>query len=165
MWIRKNVTSGARKTHTSSKRSQCIHKVLLFGADFALAASLPHLYSKIKRAAGTANGEPIGSSNKVKQRRTLRVIQRMLQSIFGNRIISKKADVNCPPRSCDLTPLACFLCGAMKDKCYVNILKTIQVRKTEIRAAIAEIMPETIESVLKNCVERMGGHLTENVIN
>ena len=35
----------------------------------------------------------------------------LLRPIFENRIISKRGDVNWPPRSCDLTPLDYFLWG------------------------------------------------------
>ena len=33
----------------------------------------------------------------------------LLRTVFENRIISRNADVNWPPRSCDLTPLDYFL--------------------------------------------------------
>lgn len=96
----------------------------------------------------------------------------ILREIFENRIISKNADVNWPPRSCDLTPLDYYLWGAVKDKCYANEPVTINELKSEIQAAIDEISRETIENVLKNWVDRMGycqvsrgGHLTEIIFH
>lgn len=73
-----------------------------------------------------------------------------LEKTFENRIISKYGDVNCPPRSCDLTPLDYYLWGAVKDKCYANNPESIDVLKNEIRVAIADIRAETIKNVLKN---------------
>ena len=32
----------------------------------------------------------------------------LLRTVFEDRIISRNSDVNCPPRSCDLTPLYYF---------------------------------------------------------
>ncbi|GFW62778.1 uncharacterized protein TNCV_2625411 [Trichonephila clavipes] len=37
----------------------------------------------------------------------------LLKDTFGDRLISRFGPVNWPPRSCDLTPLDYFLCGAM----------------------------------------------------
>ena len=31
---------------------------------------------------------------------------------FLDRVISRHGDINWPPRSCDLTPLDCILCGS-----------------------------------------------------
>ena len=39
---------------------------------------------------------------------------------FEDLIISPRADVVWPPRSCDLTPLDYYLWGAVKDKCYAD---------------------------------------------
>ena len=44
----------------------------------------------------------------------------LLRTVFENRIISRNADVNWPPRSCDLSPLDYFLWETVKDKCYAN---------------------------------------------
>ena len=40
--------------------------------------------------------------------------------VFDDRIISRKVDVVWSPRTCDLAPLACYLYGAVKDKCYAD---------------------------------------------
>ncbi|GFX20036.1 uncharacterized protein TNCV_1435961 [Trichonephila clavipes] len=44
---------------------------------------------------------------------TARATIDLLKDTFGDRLISRFGPVNWPPRSCDLTPLDYFLCGAM----------------------------------------------------
>ena len=44
----------------------------------------------------------------------------VLRPVFEDRIISRRADVVCPPWNCDLTPLDYYLWGAVKDKCYID---------------------------------------------
>jgi len=80
----------------------------------------------------------------------------LLRTVFEKRIISRNADVNWPPRSCDLTPLNYFLWGTIKNECYANQPETIQELKHEIKVAIDEIRVHTVENVLKNWVDRMG---------
>ena len=41
----------------------------------------------------------------------------VLRPVFEDPIISRRADVVLPPRSCDLAPLDYYLRGAVKDKC------------------------------------------------
>ena len=72
------------------------------------------------------------------------------------RIISRRADVVWPLRSCDLTPLDCYLRGAVKDKCYADKPKTIDALKVNIREAIGGIQLHTIDNLLKNWTERVG---------
>ena len=43
-----------------------------------------------------------------------------LRSMFLNRVISRNADFNWPPRSCDLTPVDFFLWGFLKSRVYAN---------------------------------------------
>ena len=52
-------------------------------------------------------------------------IDEIQRPVFENRIISRRADVVPPPRSCNLTP------DAVKDKCYAD-------------------KPEAIDNMLKN---------------
>ena len=73
-----------------------------------------------------------------------------LRSVFEEHIISRRADVVCPPRSCDLIPLDYYLWGAVKDKCYADKSETIDALKDNIREAIGEILLHTIDNVLKN---------------
>ena len=75
----------------------------------------------------------------------------VLRPVFENRIISRKAEVVWPRRSCDLTPLDYYLWSAVKDKCYSDKPETIDALKDNIREAnIREIQLHTIDNVLKN---------------
>ena len=64
----------------------------------------------------------------------------VLRPVFEDRIISRRADVVWPLRSCDLTPYDYYLWGAVKDKCYVDKPETNDALKDNIRAAIGEIV-------------------------
>ena len=74
----------------------------------------------------------------------------VLRPVFEDRIISRRADVVWPPRSCDLTPLDYYLWGAVKGKCYADKPETIGALKDNIRKAIGEIQLHTTDNVLKN---------------
>ena len=63
----------------------------------------------------------------------------VLRPVFEDRIISRRADVVWPPRTCDLTLLDYNLCGAVKDKCYADKPKAIDALKDNIHEAIGEI--------------------------
>ena len=80
----------------------------------------------------------------------------VLRPVFKDRIISRRADVVCPPRSCELAPLDYYLCGAVKDKCYAGKPETINALKNNIREAIGEIQLHTIDHVLKNWTDGVG---------
>ena len=58
--------------------------------------------------------------------------------VFEDHIMSPKADVIWPPRSCDLT-LNYYLWGAVKYKGYADKPETIDALKDNIRKAIGEI--------------------------
>ena len=108
-------------------------------------------------------------------RTALRTTQPKLYSMFcalflKGRIISRRADVVWPPRSCDLTPLDYYLWSAAKDKCYADKPETIDALKDNIREAIGEIQLHTIDNVLKNWTDRVGycmasrnSHLNERI--
>lgn len=66
----------------------------------------------------------------------------LLQEKFPGRVISRLSDVNWPARSCDLTPLDFFLWGYAKDRVYANNPQNLEQLKTNIREAMAEILPE-----------------------
>ena len=51
---------------------------------------------------------------------TAEVTLDVLRSVFEDRIISRRAVVVWPPRSCNMTPLGYYLWRAVKDKCYVD---------------------------------------------
>ena len=72
-----------------------------------------------------------------------------LRPVFEDRIISRRADVVWPTRSCDLIPLDYYLWGAVKDKCYADKSETIDVLKDNICEEIGEIQLHTIDKVLK----------------
>ena len=57
----------------------------------------------------------------------------VLRPVFEDRIISRRADVVWQARSCNLSPLDYYLWGAVKDKCYVDKLETIDALKRNIR--------------------------------
>ena len=80
----------------------------------------------------------------------------VLRPVFEDRIISPKAVVVWPPRSCDLTPLDYYLWGAVKDKCYADKPETIDALKDNILEAIGEIQLHTIDDMLKNWTDRVG---------
>ena len=80
----------------------------------------------------------------------------VLRPDFENRIISCKADVVWPPRSCDLIPLDYYLWNAVKHKCYADKPETIDAFKDNIREDIGEIQLHTIDNVLKNWTDRVG---------
>ena len=69
----------------------------------------------------------------------------VLRPVFEDRIISRRASVVWPLRSCDLTPLDYYLWGALKEK-----PKIIDALKYNIHEAIGEILLHTIDNVLKN---------------
>ena len=74
----------------------------------------------------------------------------ILRPVIEDRIISRRADVVWPPRSCDLTLLDCYLWGTVNDRCYVDNPETIDALKDNVREAIGEIQLHTIDNVLKN---------------
>ena len=47
---------------------------------------------------------------------------------------------------------------AVKDKCYADKVQTIDALKDYIREAIGEILQHTINNVLKNWTDHVGGH-------
>ena len=90
--------------------------------------------------------------------------------VFEDRIISCRADVVWPPRSCDLSPLDYYLWGAVKDKCYADMPETTDNLKDNIRETIGEIQLHTIDNVLKNWTDRVGmairgSHLNEIIFH
>ena len=86
---------------------------------------------------------------------TAEAILDVLRPVFEDRIISRRADVVWPSRSCDLTPLDHYLWAAVKDKCYADKPETIGAFKDSIREAIAEIQLQTSGNVLKNWTDRV----------
>ena len=81
---------------------------------------------------------------------TAEAILDVLGNVFEDRIISRKADVAWPPRSCELTPLDYYVWGVVKDKYYADKPQAIDALKDNIREAIDEIQLHTSDAVLKN---------------
>ena len=76
----------------------------------------------------------------------------VLRTVFEDRIISRRANVVWPSRSCDLTQLDYYLQGAVKDKCYADKAETIDALKDKT----GEMQRHTIDNVLKNWIDRVG---------
>ena len=71
-----------------------------------------------------------------------------------------------------MTPLDCYLWGAVKDNCYADNPETIDALKDNIREAIGEIQLHSIDNVLKNwadhvgyCMASRGTHLNEIIFH
>ncbi|GFV15464.1 DUF4817 domain-containing protein [Trichonephila clavipes] len=79
----------------------------------------------------------------------------LLKDTFGGRLISRFGPVNRPPRSCDLTPLDYFLWGYVKSLVYADKPQTLDHLEDNIRRIIADIRPQMLEKVIKNCTSRM----------
>ena len=88
--------------------------------------------------------------------RTAEATLDVLRPVFEDRIISHRVDVVWPPWSCDLTPLDYYLWRAVKDKCYADKSVTIDALKNNFREAFGEIQLNTIDTGLKNCIDRIG---------
>lgn len=95
-----------------------------------------------------------------------------LNEFFGDRVISRNANVNWPARSCDLTPLDFFLWGYLKSKVYVNKPATIQDLKNNIIAEIGAIEATMLENVIENfdhrvdvCKSSRGEHLSDIIFH
>ena len=96
---------------------------------------------------------------------TTEAILDVLRPVFEDRIISRRAGVVWPPRSCDLTPLDYYLWGAVKFKCYADNPEIIDALKDNIHEAVGEIQLHTIDNVLNNLTDSVtycrGSHLNK----
>ena len=59
-----------------------------------------------------------------------------------------------------MTPLAYYLWGAVKVKCYADKPETIDALKDNIREAIGEIQSHTIDNMFKNMTDNVGYCMT-----
>ena len=103
---------------------------------------------------------------------TAEVTLEVLRPVFEDHLISRRADIVWPPRSCNLTSLDYYLWCAVKDKCYVDKPETIDSLKDNIREAINDIQLHTIDNMLKNwtdrvgyCMASRGSHLNEIIFH
>ena len=93
-----------------------------------------------------------------------------LRAVFGNRIISKRAEHEWAPHSPDLNPLDFFLWGYLKDRVYGNSPQTIDELKLSVETHIKRISIQMCRNVIANfsrriavCLKRKGAHF-EHVI-
>ena len=101
---------------------------------------------------------------------TARETMELLETIFGDRIISRNGNINWPPRSPDLTAPDFFLWGYLKERVYVNNPETIEQLKINITNEIAALNEETLTSVMEhvlvraNLCEANGGNYLNDII-
>ncbi|GFX73917.1 uncharacterized protein TNCV_397281 [Trichonephila clavipes] len=86
---------------------------------------------------------------------TARATIDLLKDTFGDRLISHFGPVNWPPRSCDLTPLDCFLWGYVKSLVYADKPQTLDHLEDNIRRVIADIRPQMLKKVIENWTSRL----------
>lgn len=91
-----------------------------------------------------------------------------VREIFPGKLISRRGDINWPPRSPDLTPMDFFLWGYLKSKVYVNKPTSLALLKQNIRHEMEAITESTCQAVIRNfsvrlneCHEREGKHLDD----
>ena len=91
---------------------------------------------------------------------------RWLQSVFNDRLISKKCDVEWGPRSPDMNPLDFFLWGFLKDRVYEGNPETLDQLKRNITREVRAISPAIRERVTNNfkkrldaCLKAKGRHM------
>ena len=78
----------------------------------------------------------------------------LLQETFFGRVISRRCDINRPPRSCDLTSLD-FFCGATRKTVFIQINPQLfSFLKTNIRQFMAEIPPNMYQKVVENYLKK-----------
>ena len=79
-----------------------------------------------------------------------------MRPTFEDRIISHRANVAWPNRSCDLTPLDYYFWFAVKDKRFVDKPEAIDFLNDNTHETIGEIQLRTIDNLLKNWDDRVG---------
>lgn len=97
---------------------------------------------------------------------TARRIMAYLRELFPDRVISKRGDIEWPPRSPDLSPLDFYLWGYLKGKVYINNPTSLAMLKDNITREMADIPNNTLKDVINNFRKRLldcqvnnGGHL------
>ncbi|GFU35419.1 transposable element Tc3 transposase [Trichonephila clavipes] len=86
---------------------------------------------------------------------TARSIIDLLKDTVGDRLISRFGPVNCPPRSCDFTPLDYFLWGYIKSLIYADKPQMLDHLEDNIRRVIADIRPQLLEKGIENWTSRL----------
>jgi len=62
-----------------------------------------------------------------------------VRDIFPHKLISRRGDINWPPRSPDLSPMDFFLWGYLKSKVYVNNPTSLAQLRENVRHEMAAI--------------------------
>lgn len=93
-----------------------------------------------------------------------------VKELFPNKVISRRGNINWPPRSPDLSPLDYFAWGYIKSKVYENNPTNLTQLKQNIRSEMAAISRAMCQRVIANfrsrleeCQQRNGHHL-DNII-
>ncbi|CAH2088888.1 unnamed protein product [Euphydryas editha] len=91
-----------------------------------------------------------------------------VREIFGQKLISRRGDINWPLRSPDLTPMDFFLWGYLKSKVFTSHTASIEDLKENIRNEMQNISPNTLREVigyfrsrLHECQNKQGTHLDD----
>ena len=91
-----------------------------------------------------------------------------LRQMFPSRLVSRRGDVEWPPRSPDLSMCDFFLWGYLKEKVFRNRPHNVEELKIHIRDEIAAIPPEMCRRATENfryrlqmCIDTDGHHLTD----
>ena len=97
---------------------------------------------------------------------TTRAVLARPRQLFPGKLISKKGDVQWPPRSPDLSPLDVFLWGHLKATVYAHSLRSLRQLRIRIRAAITSLTPSTLSTAVASLplrtrfsVRKRGGHM------
>jgi len=91
-----------------------------------------------------------------------------VHAIFGQKVISRRGDINLPPRSPDLSPMDFFLWGYLKSKVFNSNPLSLAELKELIREEIQKISQNTCKAVnenfrsrLKQCQNNHGAHMDD----
>lgn len=78
-----------------------------------------------------------------------------VREIFGKKVISKRGDINWPPRSPDLSPMDFFLWGYLKSKVFDTNPVSTEELKERIREEMQNISQNTCNAVIANFRSRL----------
>ena len=79
-----------------------------------------------------------------------------LRELFGERLISRKADFSWPPYCPDLNPADFFLWGYLKDRVYSDAdPKTLEQLKSDIRREAKELKLDMVKSAIDIMIPRV----------
>ena len=78
----------------------------------------------------------------------------LLETKFGEDVVSRNGPIGWPHRSCDLTTLGYFLCGYEQSMVYANKPATTDELRTNIELEIAAVSADLYVNFFKNWVPR-----------